>query len=421
MDIFLLLLILPSQTRLADLIMRDIDILANLESLDNGKPFTAARGDMYFCAMLLRYYAGYADKIHGRTVPAEGNTFSYVRKEPIGVCGQIIPWNFPALMVVFKLAPVLATGCVSILKPAEQTPLTALHIAALVKEAGVPAGVFNVIPGYGPTAGAAITDHPDVRKIAFTGSTEIGQIIMQAAARSNIKKVSLELGGKSPLVVFDDANLDEVVPIAQEAIFTNAGQICCGGSRTFVQEGIYDEFVRRTVEHARKRVVGCPFDANTQQGPQVDQPTFDKILTYIEYGKKDGAKLEFGGKRWGKEGFFVEPTVFSNVTDDMRIAQDEIFGPVQSIIKFKTLDEVIERANNTIYGLAAGVFTKNIDNALVFANNVEAGSVWVNCYNATNVCSPFGGYKKSGIGRELGEEGINLYLETKAVTVNLTG
>lgn len=213
--------------------------------------------------------------------------------------------------------------------------------------------------------------------------------------------------------------MDEVVPIAQEAIFTNSGQICCGGSRTFVQEKIYDEFVKRTVEHAKKRKVGCPFNAETEQGPQVDQVTFDKILKYIEYGKQDGAKLEIGGKRWGTEGFFVEPTVFSNVTDDMRIAQDEIFGPVQSIIKFKTLDEVIERANNTIYGLAAGVFTNNINNALVFANAVEAGSVWVNCYNATNVCTPFGGFKKSGIGRELGEEGINLYVESKTVVVKL--
>lgn len=405
--------------KLADLISRDIDILANLESLDNGKPYESAKGDMYFCTMLLRYYAGYADKAHGRTIPTEPNMFSYVRKEPIGVCGQIIPWNYPALMVVFKIAPVLATGCVTILKPAEQTPLTALYIAALTKEAGIPDGVINVITGYGPTAGAAISMHPDIRKVAFTGSTEIGKLIMEAAAKTNLKKVSLELGGKSPLVVFEDANLDEAVPLAQEAIFTNSGQICCGGSRTFVQESIYDEFVRRTVEHAKKRKVGCPFDADTQQGPQVDKVTFDKILTYIEYGKQDGAKLEIGGKRWGNEGFFIEPTVFSNVSDSMRIAQDEIFGPVQSIIKFKTLDEVIDRANNTEYGLAAGIFTKNLNNAITFANSVEAGTVWVNCYNATSVTSPFGGYKLSGIGRELGEEGINVYLETKSVSINL--
>jgi aldehyde dehydrogenase (NAD+) len=405
--------------KLADLIARDIEILANLETLDNGKPFESAKGDMYFCTMLLRYYAGYADKAHGRTIPTEPNMFSYVRKEPIGVCGQIIPWNYPALMTVFKIAPVLATGCVTILKPAEQTPLTALYIASLTKEAGIPDGVINVITGFGPTAGAAISMHRDIRKVAFTGSTEIGKLIMEAASKSNLKKVSLELGGKSPLVVFDDVNLDEVVPLAQEAIFTNSGQICCGGSRTFVQESIYDEFVKRTVEHAKKRKVGCPFDSNTQQGPQVDKITFDKILTYIDYGKHDGAKLEFGGSRWGNEGYFIEPTVFSNVTDDMRIATDEIFGPVQSIIKFKTLDEVIERANNTEYGLAAGIFTKNLNNAITFANSVEAGTVWVNCYNATSVTSPFGGYKLSGIGRELGEEGINLYLETKSVSINL--
>lgn len=242
---------------------------------------------------------------------------------------------------------------------------------------------------------------------------------MEAAAKSNLKKVSLELGGKSPLVIFDDVNLDEAVPLAQEAVFTNHGQICCAGSRTFVQEKIYDEFVKRSVELAKKRKVGNPFAADTQQGPQVDEDTFNKILTYIDYGQKDGAKLEVGGKRIGTEGFFVEPTVFSNVTDDMRIAKDEIFGPVQSIIKFKTLEEVIERANNTNYGLAAGVLTTSLNNALVFSNAVEAGSVWVNCYNATACATPFGGYKESGFGRELGEEGLNSYLETKTVAIKL--
>ena len=322
-------------------------------------------------------------------------------------------------MVAFKWAPVIATGCVSILKPAEQTPLSALYLAALSKEAGFPAGVLNVVPGFGPTAGGAISSHPDIRKVAFTGSTEVGKLIMEAAAKSNLKKVSLELGGKSPFVIFDDVNLDEAVPLAQEAIFTNSGQICCGGSRTFVQEKIYDEFVKRSVELAKKRKVGDAFTAGTEQGPQVDEDTFNKILTYIDYGKKDGAKLEFGGARHGSEGYFIQPTVFSNVTDNMRIARDEIFGPVQSIIKFKTLEEVIERANNTNYGLAAGVLTNNINNALTFANAVEAGSVWVNCYNATAVNMPFGGYKESGFGRELGEEGLASYLETKAVSIKL--
>jgi len=405
--------------KFADLIDRDSTIIANLEALDNGKSFAAAKGDVYFTAKLLRYYAGYTDKIHGNTIPVDGNFLAYTRKEPIGVVGQILPWNYPALMVAFKWAPVLATGCVSILKPAEQTPLSALYLAALAKEAGVPAGVLNVVTGFGPTAGGAISSHPDIRKVAFTGSTEVGKLIMEAAAKSNLKKVSLELGGKSPLVVFDDVDLDEAVPIAQEAVFTNHGQICCAGSRTFVQEKIYDEFVKRSVELAKKRKVGSPFAADTVQGPQVDKDTFDKILSYIDYGKKDGAKLEIGGKRIGTEGFFVEPTVFSNVTDDMRIATDEIFGPVQSIIKFKTLEEVIERANNTNYGLAAGCLTNNLNNALAFSNAVEAGSVWVNCFNATAVNAPFGGYKESGFGRELGEDGLAAYLETKAVQIKL--
>lgn len=320
-------------------------------------------------------------------------------------------------MVVFKWAPVLATGCVSITKPAEQTPLSALYLAALSKEAGIPAGVLNVVNGYGPTAGAAISSHADIRKVAFTGSTEVGKLIMEAAAKSNLKKVSLELGGKSPLVVFDDVDLDWAVPMAQEAVFTNHGQICCAGSRTFVHEKIYDEFVKRSVALAKARKVGNPFEKGTQQGPQVDEDTFKKILTYIDYGQKDGAKLECGGKRIGTEGYFVEPTVFSNVTDKMRIATDEIFGPVQSIIKFSTLEEAIERANNTNYGLASGILTKDLNTAITFANAVEAGSVWVNCYNATTVTAPFGGYKESGFGRELGEEGLQSYLETKTVSM----
>lgn len=322
-------------------------------------------------------------------------------------------------MIAFKWAPVIATGCVSITKPAEQTPLSALYLAALSKEAGFPAGVLNVVNGFGPTAGNAISSHPDIRKVAFTGSTEVGKIIMASAANSNLKKVSLELGGKSPLVVFDDVDLDEAVPLAQEAVFVNQGQVCCAGSRTFVQEKIYDEFVKRSVELAKKRKIGGAFAAGAQHGPQIDEDSFKKVLSYIESGKKDGAKLEVGGSRIGTEGYFIQPTVFSSVTDNMLIAKEEIFGPVQSFIKFKTLEEVIERANNTNYGLAAGVLTNNINNALTFANAVEAGSVWVNCYNAINVNVPFGGYKESGLGRELGEDGLNDYLQTKAVTIKL--
>ncbi|CAO1425288.1 unnamed protein product [Diamesa hyperborea] len=404
-------------SRLADLIERDASPLANLETLDNGKPYEDSIFDIGCAVDTLRYYAGWCDKIHGNTIPVDGNFLSFTRKEPIGVVGQIIPWNYPILMLAWKWGASIATGCVSVLKPAEQTPLTALYIASLSKEAGFPAGVLNVVPGYGPTAGNAISSHPDIRKVAFTGSTEVGRLIMEAAAKSNLKKVSLELGGKSPLVIFDDADLDEAVPIAHNAIFANHGQNCCAGSRTFVQENIYNEFVRKSVEMTRARRVGNPFENNMQQGPQIDEEMFNKVLSYVELGKKDGAKLECGGKRLGNEGFFIEPAIFSQVTDNMRIATEEIFGPIQSILKFKTLDEVIERANRTNYGLAAGVVTKNIDTALTFAQAVEAGSVWVNCYDAVVPQAPFGGYKQSGFGRELGFDGLESYLETKTVTI----
>lgn len=405
--------------KLADLIERDADVLANLESLDNGKPLADAQFDVQCAADCFRYYAGWADKIHGQTIPADGSSLTFTRKEPIGVVGQIIPWNYPLLMLAWKWGPSIATGCTSILKPAEQTPLTALHTAALTKEAGFPAGVLNVVTGFGPTAGAAISNHADITKVAFTGSLEIGKIIMEAAAKSNLKKVSLELGGKSPLVVFDDVDLDEAVQIAHNAIFFNHGQNCCAGSRTFVQEGIYDEFVKRATKKASERKLGCPFGEGTEQGPQVDDEMFNKVLGYIESGKKEGAKLQCGGKRWGKEGFFIEPTVFSNVGDNMKIAREEIFGPVQTILKFKTMEEVIVRANNTNYGLAAGVITNNINRALTFVQAVEAGSVWVNCYDAVAPQTPFGGYKQSGFGRELGEIGLESYLETKTVSIKL--
>jgi len=403
--------------RLADLIERDSTILANLETLDNGKPYEDSVFDIGCAVDTLRYYAGHADKIHGNTIPVDGNLISCTRREPIGVVGQIVPWNYPILMLSWKWGPALATGCTLVFKPAEQTPLTALHIASLSKEAGFPKGVINVITGHGPTAGGAIASHPEIRKVAFTGSTEVGKLILRASAESNLKKVSLELGGKSPLVVFDDVELDEAVLIAHNAIFANHGQNCCAGSRTFVHERIYDQFVRKAVELARNRRVGNPFEKGIEQGPQIDDELFNKVLSYIDFGKKDGAKLECGGKRLGSEGFFIEPTVFSNVTDDNRIARDEIFGPVQSILRFKTIEEVIERANRTPYGLAAGVLTKNIDNALTFASEVEAGSVWINCYDAVVPQAPFGGYKQSGFGRELGEDGLEPYLETKTVTI----
>ena len=403
--------------KLADLIERDNEYFASLESLDNGKPYSSALMDVQFAVDVLKYYAGYADKIHGSTVPTDGNVMTMTLKEPIGVVGQIIPWNYPLVMLAWKWGPALAAGCTIVLKPAEQTPLSALAVAALAKEAGFPKGVVNVVPGYGPTAGAALVQHPDVHKIAFTGSTEIGNKIMETVGQSSLKRVSLELGGKSPLVVFNDVDVNEAVEIAYNACFANHGQNCCAGSRTYVQSQIYDEFVKKAAEKAHTTKVGNPFAEDTQQGPQVSQEMLDKVLGLIETGKKQGAKLETGGCRKGKEGYFVEPTVFSNVNDNMTIAREEIFGPVQSIFKFDTFDEVIKRANDTNYGLAAGVLTTNINTALAYAKSVRAGSVWVNCYDAIGPQTPFGGFKQSGLGRELGEEGLKEYLEVKTVTI----
>lgn len=406
--------------KLADLIERDREYISKLETLDNGKPFNDAFNiDLPLVIKCFRYFAGWADKIHGKTIPIDGGYFTYTRHEPIGVVGQIIPWNFPLLMASWKLAPALTTGNCVILKLAEQTPLTGLYLASLFKEAGFPPGVVNIIPGYGPTAGAAISEHPDIDKIAFTGSTEIGKIVMQAAGKSNLKNVTLELGGKSPNIVFKDADIDYAVAVSNFALFFNQGQCCCAGSRCFVQEEIYDEFVNKSVEYAKKAKVGDPFNKDTTQGPQVDEEQFNKILDLVESGKKEGAKLETGGSRHGTKGYFVQPTVFSDVQDDMRIAKEEIFGPVMQILKFKTIEEVIERANNTAYGLAASVFTTNLDNALTVSNSLRAGTVWVNCYDALEAQAPFGGFKASGSGRELGEYGLQQYSEVKTVTIKV--
>nr|XP_029708580.1 retinal dehydrogenase 1-like [Aedes albopictus] len=404
--------------KLAELMERDLHQIASLESLDNGKPYMSAVYDVYGSMNCLRYYAGWTDKVCGETVPSDGPHLTYTRKEPFGVVGQIIPWNYPLLMLAWKWGPALAAGCTIVMKPAEQTPLTALYMCSLVKEAGFPPGVVNVVPGYGPTAGSAVTMHPDIRKVAFTGSVEVGKIVMAGAA-SNLKKVSLELGGKSPLVICDDVDVNEAAQIAYTGVFENMGQCCIAATRTFVQEGIYDAFVQKATELAKGRKVGNPFSQGIQHGPQIDDTQFKKILGYIETGKKEGAKLETGGVQVGDEGYFIEPTVFSNVTDEMTIAKEEIFGPVQSIIKFKTLEEAIERANATSFGLAAGIVTKNLNNALTFSNAVEAGSVWVNTYLAVSNQAPFGGYKQSGVGREMGKEGIEEYLETKTVSIKL--
>jgi len=405
--------------KFADLLLRDIEYISSLESLDNGKAYLSSVGDIEHSADVFKYYAGWCDKICGKTIPADGSIFCYTRHEPVGVCGQIIPWNFPVAMLSWKLGPALACGNTVVLKPAEQTPLTALYCASLFKEAGFPPGVVNIVPGYGPTAGAAISENMDVDKVAFTGSTEVGRIVMSAAAKSNLKRVTLELGGKSPLIIFSDVELDWAADWAHNAIFANHGQNCCAGSRTFVHEAIYDKFVEKAKALAEGRKVGDPFKVDTAQGPQINQEQFDKILDLIKSGKNEGAKVQCGGERFGDKGYFVQPTVFSDVTDDMRIAKEEIFGPVQQIIKFKEIEEVIERANKTHYGLAAGVLTKDIDKAMTIANSLQAGSVWINCYDFCMPQTPFGGFKQSGHGRELGEYALREYTEVKTVTMQI--
>ncbi|XP_039090764.1 aldehyde dehydrogenase X, mitochondrial [Hyaena hyaena] len=406
--------------RLADLVERDRVYLASLETLDNGKPFQESYVlDLDEVIKVYRYFAGWADKWHGKTIPMDGEHFCFTRHEPVGVCGQIIPWNFPLVMQGWKLAPALATGNTVVMKVAEQTPLSALYLASLIKEAGFPPGVVNIITGYGPTAGAAIAQHMDIDKVAFTGSTEVGHLIQKAAGDSNLKRVTLELGGKSPSIVLADADLDHAVEQCHEALFFNMGQCCCAGSRTFVEESIYDEFLERTVEKAKQRRVGNPFDLDTQQGPQVDKEQFERILSYIQLGQKEGAKLLCGGERLGERGFFIKPTVFGGVQDDMRIAREEIFGPVQPLFKFKKTEEVIERANNTRYGLAAAVFTRDLDKAMYFTQALQAGTVWVNTYNIVTCHTPFGGFKESGNGRELGEDGLKAYTEVKTVTIKI--
>ncbi|KAI5693827.1 hypothetical protein M8J75_006300 [Diaphorina citri] len=369
--------------KLADLIERDAVHLASLETLDNGKPYNMSYSvDVEYSLRTLRYYAGFADKIHGKTIPINGDFFAYTRHEPVGVCGQIIPWNFPLLMLAWKIAPALATGNTIVLKPAEQTPLTALAVGALIAEAGIPEGVVNIVPGYGD-AGAALVQHPGVDKVAFTGSTEVGKLVQQGSGASNLKRTTLELGGKSPNIIFADADLDAAVEGAHFGLFFNMGQCCCAGSRTFVQDTIYDEFVARSGERAKRRTVGDPFDLN------IDKEQMDKILEFIESGKSQGAQLVAGGGRAGDKGFYVQPTVFANVRDDMKIAREEIFGPVQQLIRFSSIEEVIERANNSDYGLAAAIQ------------------------------APFGGYKMSGFGREMSEYGLSQYTEVKSVIVKV--
>ncbi|XP_010029207.1 benzaldehyde dehydrogenase, mitochondrial [Eucalyptus grandis] len=402
--------------RFADLLEKHIDDLAAIETWDNGKPYKqAAEDEIPGFIRLMRYYAGWADKIHGLTVPVDGKYHVQTLHEPIGVAGQIIPWNFPLLMFAWKIGPALACGNTVVLKTAELTPLSALYATRLLHEAGLPPGVLNIISGFGRTAGSALCSHMDVNKLAFTGSTETGRTVLDLAAKSNLKPVTLELGGKSPFIVCEDADIDKAVELAHFALFFNQGQCCVAGSRTFVHESVYDEFVEKARARAMKRVVGDPFKPGVEQGPQIDIKQFEKIRTYIKSGIESGATLECGGEQYGSKGFFVQPTVFSNVQDNMLIAKDEIFGPVQTISKFKDLDEVIRRANKSRYGLAAGVFTQNIDTANTLARALQAGSVCINCYHVFDAAIPFGGYKMSGIGREKGVYGLNNYLQVKAV------
>jgi phenylacetaldehyde dehydrogenase len=410
--------------KVGDLILEHADELAQLESLDNGKPVDVARGaDVPLAADMFHYMAGWATKIEGNTINISvpympgANFHSYTLREPVGVCGQIIPWNFPLLMAAWKLAPALTTGNTVVLKPAEQTPLTALLLAQLIAEAGIPEGVVNVVTGFGETAGAALAAHDDVDKVAFTGSTEVGKLIVAAAA-GNLKKVSLELGGKSPNIVFDDAD-SGAVEGAANAIFFNHGQCCVAGSRLFVQEDRFDEVVNGVAEIAKGIKLGPGMESGTQMGPLVSDEQLRRVTGFLESGVSEGATTVTGGNRHGETGYFVEPTVITNTRPDMKIVREEIFGPVVVAAPFRSLDEIAAEANNSAYGLGAGIWTKDISKAHALAKKLRAGTVWINCYNVFDASLPFGGYKQSGWGREMGHEVLEAYTEVKAVTTQL--
>jgi aldehyde dehydrogenase (NAD+) len=408
--------------KLAELVEKHFDELSALDTVDMGAPLSRTRAYRGRALGMLRYYAGQATAIHGETIENSlpGEIFSYTLKEPVGVVGAIIPWNGPLTATIWKIGPAIATGCTVVLKPAEESPLTSLRIAELCMEAGIPAGVVNVVPGYGETAGAALASHPDVDKVAFTGSHVTGQSIIRASA-GNLKRVSLELGGKSPDIVFADADLDAAVPGAAMAVFANSGQICSAGTRLFVEAGIYDEFVGRVAEYGRQLKVGNGLDPAVQVGPLVSQQQYDRVSDYLAIGQKEGARALAGGGRLTDgalaKGYFVQPTVFAQVEDSMRIAQEEIFGPVISAISFNGMDDLVKRANATMFGLGSGVWTTNVSKAHSVARALRAGSVWVNCYQAMDPAVPFGGYKMSGYGRESGKQHVEEYLNVKAVWV----
>ncbi|MBM7715698.1 acyl-CoA reductase-like NAD-dependent aldehyde dehydrogenase [Bacillus thermophilus] len=404
--------------KLADLMERDFEILAQLDTLDNGKPIQEMRNaDLPGAIDQLRYFAGWATKMTGQTIPVSKSFFNYTRHEPVGVVGQIIPWNFPIMMALWKIAPALATGCTIILKPAEQTPLSALYLGKLIEEAEFPKGVINIVPGFGKSAGDALVKHPKVNKIAFTGSTGVGKAIMKEAANT-MKRVTLELGGKSPNIILPDADLDKAIPGVFSGIMANQGEVCCAGSRAYIPEHMYDEVMARLADYAKNVKLGNGLSEDTEMGPLVSKRQQDIVTSYIQKGIEEGANLLAGGETFDK-GYFVAPTVFSQVEEHMTIAQEEIFGPVVACMPYKTIDEVIERANNSPYGLGAGLWTENLKNAHVVADKLKAGSVWVNCYNLTNAAVPFGGYKQSGIGREMGSYALENYTEVKSVWINL--
>ena len=405
--------------KIADLIEQNADQLAELESLDNGKPLAIAKvADIAGSARTFRYYAGWPTKIYGETNPSDPSTFNYTLREAVGVCGQIIPWNFPLSMASWKVAPALACGNTIVLKPAEQTPLTAIRLGELIQEAGIPDGVVNIITGFGPGAGSSIAEHPDIDKVAFTGSTEVGKLILKASA-GNLKRVSLELGGKSPNIIFRDSDLDAAVQSATRGVFFNSGQVCTAGTRIFVEQPVYDEVVERLIKHSETMTVGNPLDEKTRLGPLVSKEQFDRVKSYLEIGKGEGAKVATGGEAVSGAGYFVSPTIFSGVHNQMRIAREEIFGPVGAAIAFKDESDAIFQGNDTNYGLAAAVWTRDVSRGLKVARALKAGTVWINTYGGSDSISPFGGYKQSGFGRELGIHSLELYTQIKSVYVKL--
>ena len=412
--------------KLSQLIEARAKELAELETADNGKPIREAQYiDLPGVVENFEYFAGWATKIEGETIPVPGQMFNYTLREPVGVCGQIIPWNFPLLMAAWKLAPALAAGNTVVLKPAEQTPTTALELGKLIQEAGFPDGVVNIVPGFGETAGAALASHKGIDKIAFTGSTEVGKLIAKAAA-DNLTKVSLELGGKAPNIVFADADMEQAINGAMMGIFFNQGQVCCAGSRLFLHEEVKDEFLERFKERAGKIKVGDPTDKATQMGPQVSEEQLNRIKSYVDIARTEGATVLSGGGPPALEGdfqkgYFFQPTIFSEVQNTMRVAQEEIFGPVVSVITFKDESDLIRQANEVAYGLSAGIWTRDITRAHRFAREIKAGVVWINTFNMMNAASPFGGYKQSGYGREMGKHALEMYTQVKSVWVDLSG